>query len=91
MNFLATADQEVPPDVLLLDWNLPRVHGKEVLRAVGTAERLEKTLRIVLTSSDSPRDRMEVERLGAVFVSKPRTLDEFMQIGSRVKSILTLH
>jgi len=78
----------VIPDLFLMDWNLPRVHGKEILAAIGHSEHLLRTPRIVLTSSESPADRQEVEQLGGVFVSKPRTLDEFMQIGRRIKSIL---
>jgi len=78
------------PDIFLMDWNLPRIHGKEVLAAITHCDRFLKTPRIVLTSSESPADREQAEQLGAVFVSKPRTLDEFMQVGQRVKSILGL-
>lgn len=76
------------PDVFLMDWNLPRIHGKEILAAIGDCGRLENTPRIVLTSSESPADRKEVEQLGAVFIKKPRTLAEFINIGRRIKTIL---
>lgn len=89
LRFVEKADDtSAPPDIFLMDWNLPRVHGKDVLRAIGLSVPLMKTPRVVLTSSDSPVDRTDVEGLGAVFVSKPRSLEEFMQIGRRVKSIL---
>ena len=88
MTFVQKLDQTSAPDLFLVDWNLPRVHGKEILQAMGLSEHLGKTPRIVLTSSESPSDKTEVERLGGVFVSKPRSLDEFMQIGSRIKNIL---
>lgn len=85
---LTFVEGSITPDLFLMDWNLPRIHGKEILAAIGQCDRLLKTPRIVLTSSESPIDRREVEELGGVFVSKPRTLDEFMQIGQRIKSIL---
>jgi chemotaxis family two-component system response regulator Rcp1 len=76
------------PDLFVMDWNLPRVHGRELLAAIGHCDRLLKTPRIVLTSSESPADREMVERLGGVFVSKPRNLEEFLQIGRRIKTLL---
>jgi len=89
LRFVENAEEtSSPPDIFLMDWNLPRVHGKDVLRAIGHSGSLNKTPRVVLTSSDSPVDRSDVEDLGGVFVSKPRSLEEFMQIGRRVKSIL---
>ena len=78
------------PDIFLMDWNLPRVHGKEILQAISDGGVLNGTPRVVLTSSESPWDRKQVEELGGVFVSKPRSLSEFMQVGSRIKTILKL-
>jgi CheY-like chemotaxis protein len=88
MKFVEKVQDSAAPDIFLMDWNLPRVHGKDVLRAIGLCGWLSKTPRMVLTSSDSPMDRSDVEGLGGVFVSKPRSLEEFMQIGRRVKLIL---
>src|SRR5271165_2950650 len=78
LRFVENAEEtSSPPDIFLMDWNLPRVHGKDVLRAIGHSGSLNKTPRVVLTSSDSPVDRSDVEDLGGVFVSKPRSLEEF--------------
>lgn len=88
MIFVEKNDAPVP-DVIVMDWNLPRVHGKDILRAMGRSW-LGKTPRIVLTSSESPLDRAEVEKLGGIFVSKPRTLDEFIRIGGKIRTILGL-
>ena len=90
LRFVETAGHGAIPDILLMDWNLPRVHGKDLLRAIGHSGSLKNTPRVVLTSSDSPTDRSDVEGLGGVFVSKPRSLDAFMQIGYRVKSMLEI-
>jgi chemotaxis family two-component system response regulator Rcp1 len=88
MTFIA-ANRDSAPDLILMDWNLPRVHGKDLLRAMGRSW-LGTTPRIVLTSSESPLDRADVEKLGGIFVSKPRTLDEFIQIGGKIRTILGL-
>ena len=88
LRFIEKLDHGAAPDLFLLDWNLPRVHGQQILEAMGHSSVLGNTPRIVLTSSESPTDRVAVERLGAVFVSKPRTLDEFMQIGFKIRIIL---
>lgn len=88
ITFVKRLDQAGAPDLFVVDWNLPRVHGKEILQEMELSAYLSHTPRIVLTSSESQDDRTEVERLGGVFFSKPRSLDEFMQIGRRIKSIL---
>lgn len=88
LDFVEKLDQSAVPDIFVMDWNLPRIHGKDVLRAIGNAAFLSHTPRVVLTSSESPVDRKEVEQLGGLFVSKPRTLDEFMAIGRKIKNIV---
>ncbi len=88
MKFLEQPEEAEVPDVFLMDWNLPRVHGKEILRAISGSGLFRNSPRVVFTSSDSPVDRSEVERLGGIFVNKPRTLDEFMGIGRKIQAIL---
>ena len=88
LRFVEKLEETAAPDLFLMDWNLPRIHGRQILEALGNCAGLNKTPRVVLTSSESPVDRMAVEKLGGVFVSKPRTLDEFMQIGLKIKVIL---
>ena len=72
-------------DVVLLDLNMPKRGGSEVL------ERLQglSTPVIVLTSSDSPADKMQAIRLGATqYIRKPTGLDEFLAIGATIKDIV---
>ena len=77
------------PDVILLDLNLPRLDGKEVLARIRKNRRLEHVPVAVLTSSDSPHDRREAARLGAsIYIKKPPTLDEFLDVGSTIKDLL---
>jgi CheY-like chemotaxis protein len=85
----AETSEEAPrPQVLLLDLNLPKLDGFEVLRAIRANETFKDIPVIVVTSSDSPGDRNEVARLGASYFRKPVTYPEFVKIGSFLRSFL---
>lgn len=80
------------PDLILLDLNLPRVDGKEVLVRIRRNVRFGKTLVVIMTSSDSPQDRKELTELGANgYIKKPPTLDEFLEVGGIIKQIMAEH
>jgi DNA-binding response OmpR family regulator len=83
-------DPEAPcPQVILLDLNLPRTSGMEVLRRLKTSPRFAEVPVIVVTSSDASMDRAEAANLGVDgYFVKPQNLDEYMKLGSLVKAIL---
>jgi len=69
------------PDLILLDLNLPKVSGRDVLAEVKTHEDLCTIPVVVLTSSDAERDIVESYALGAsCFVTKPVGFHEFQSI-----------
>jgi two-component system, chemotaxis family, response regulator Rcp1 len=82
------AEGKVTPDIVLLDLNMPKRSGGEVLTE------LRKTSGdgvpvIVLTSSDSPVDREQAMRLGATcYIRKPTGLDDFLAIGATIKQLV---
>jgi two-component system, chemotaxis family, response regulator Rcp1 len=77
----AEANDEVPPDLLLLDLNIPKAPGIKVLSFVRNSRRLARVPVIVVTSSDSPEDLAAIEKGGATaYFKKPRTLDKFMDL-----------
>lgn len=78
----------VQPDLVLLDLNLPRHHGREVLRAFRASEATAQVPIAILTSSDSPSDVADTERLGATYLRKPAGLDDFMALGSVIRRLL---
>jgi DNA-binding response OmpR family regulator len=85
----AETDASAPcPDFLLLDLNLPKIDGFEVLRKIRASGKFKGIPVLVVTSSDSPADRTEVARLGAGYFRKPVTYGEFMKIGSFLRSFL---
>ena len=64
--------------LLLLDWNMPRGHGRDVLGYVRRDERLRAMPVIVVTTSEAERDRTEAERLGVEgYVHKSPDFDAF--------------
>lgn len=77
------------PDLIVLDVNLPRRSGQEVLRWVRANPPLGKVPVIILTSSASPDDKTMATELGAdLYVQKSSDLDELFQIGHTVEDLL---
>ncbi len=80
--FLHTSDSyaKAPrPDVILLDLNLPRKNGLEVLAELQRSESLRRIPVIVFTSSSLPADRSRSLALGAQdYITKPSTFDGFI-------------
>ena len=69
------------PDLVLLDLNLPRKNGTEVLAEMRADERLARIPVIVLTSSAAQQDIDDCYARGAnAFVVKPQDLDAFMDL-----------
>jgi DNA-binding response OmpR family regulator len=77
------------PDLAILDLNVPKNDGLEILEAMRSSSKFSGLPVAVLSSSSSPRDRFNVERFQIrQFVTKPSNLDEFLKIGNIVKDLL---
>jgi CheY-like chemotaxis protein len=75
--------------LIILDLNLPRHDGIEILQRLRETEQLARIPVVVLTSSDSPRDRIVASQLGAArYLRKPSNLDQFLSLGAVFKEIL---
>lgn len=75
----------VRPDLILLDLNLPRKSGREVLGEIKTDPALRHIPVVVLTSSQAEKDIAQAYDLHAnCYVTKPVDLDRFIEV---VKSI----
>jgi len=81
------ADCDAPgPSVILLDLNLPRQTGDDVLRRVRQSPKMGKTPVVIMTSSNESADRARMMELGAnEYFRKPTDLQEFMRIGKLVR------
>jgi len=77
------------PDLVLLDINMPRYKGGDILRKLRASSRCRNALVLVVTSSDSSRDREQMEALGANgYFRKPSDFSEFMTLGQLVRDLL---
>ena len=78
------------PDLILLDYNLPRGDAGDVLAAVSKNPVLAKIPKAVVTSSLAPKDREHALRLGAdCFINKPPDLDGFLnEVGGTIAALL---
>jgi two-component system, chemotaxis family, response regulator Rcp1 len=69
------------PDLILLDLNMPRMDGRQVLEALKGYPVLQRIPVVVLTSSDAERDIVESYELGAnCYVTKPVGIAAFQSI-----------
>jgi CheY-like chemotaxis protein len=84
MNFLhcqGEYHQAVHPDLILLDWNLPRKDGKEVLIEIRSDERLQRIPVVVLTTSQAEEDILKAYNLHAnCYITKPLDFNQFVRI-----------
>ncbi len=79
----------VSPEVILLDLNLPRYSGIEVLRRLKKSATLAAIPVVIVTSSDSPQDRSETTKLGAGdYFCKPTDFRSFMKLGEIVNNLV---
>jgi chemotaxis family two-component system response regulator Rcp1 len=73
------------PDLILLDLNMPRKDGREVLAEIKDDPDLRRIPVVILTTSTAERDIMESYNLHAnCYIAKPVDLDQFLDV---VKSI----
>jgi two-component system, chemotaxis family, response regulator Rcp1 len=77
------------PALVIMDLNLPRGDGLDLLKQIRAHPECGKVPVVVMSSSDSPRDRSVAENLGNTkFFRKPADLDAFLGIGKIVREIL---
>ena len=73
------------PLLLVLDINMPRVDGVEVLRQVKASEATARIPAIMLTTTDDPREVERCYELGcSVYVTKPVEYDAFVEAIQRL-------
>ena len=84
MNFLhrqGEYDRAIHPDLILLDWNLPRKDGREVLLEIRSDARLQRIPVVVLTTSQAEEDILKAYNLHAnCYITKPVDFHQFVRI-----------
>ncbi len=73
------------PDLVLLDLNLPKMDGREVLAAIKSDEELCRVPVVVLTTSDAEEDVLRSYALHAnAYVTKPVDFDRFIEVVRKI-------
>ena len=86
---LEQGDLPVAPDIIILDLNLPKVTGVQVLAALRGSQSCRTVPVVVVTSSDSPSDIKAVTELGVTsYFRKPHNLDAFMSLSEVIQGAL---
>jgi chemotaxis family two-component system response regulator Rcp1 len=77
------------PSLFLLDLNLPKKTGIDVLRHIRRSRRCSQAAILIITSSDSESDRAETAQLGANgYFRKPSSYDAFIRLGEVIREML---
>jgi CheY-like chemotaxis protein len=74
------------PDLILLDLNLPRKDGREVLAEIKTDDELKRIPVVVLTISKAEEDILKTYSLHAnCYITKPVDLDQFIKVVASIE------
>ena len=89
MDFLHKKEQfaDMPrPDLIILDLNLPRKDGREVLKEIKSDDHLKRIPVVILTTSKAEEDVIKTYNLHAnCYITKPLELDKFMEIVNAIE------
>jgi DNA-binding response OmpR family regulator len=91
IRFIEALDAEpaVCPDLFIIDLNLPKRSGREVIQSTRQSAKCKSATVVILSSSDALRDRTEALELGASrYIRKPLRLEEFLGLGAIFKEML---
>jgi len=81
--------EELCPDLVMLDLNLPCLGGEQVLKRLRASRRWAAVKVLIITSSNAANDRERVMKLGATdYFRKPSTVEQFLALGPKVQQML---
>jgi chemotaxis family two-component system response regulator Rcp1 len=87
LEYLFCNDNNRKPDLILLDMNLPKVNGMEVLAKIKADEALKIIPVVMLTTSTSEQDVLEAYRNYVnCYINKPIDLEEFIVVIKNIES-----
>ncbi len=89
MTFLRRQENYVSvprPDLILLDLNLPKKDGREVLAEIKSDERLRRIPVVILTTSSAEQDILKTYDLHAnCYITKPVDMDQFITVAKAIE------
>jgi CheY-like chemotaxis protein len=82
IEYLRDLDSKGLPDLVILDLNLPKYDGMEVLRKYSSDPRMKDIPVAIFTSSKSNAERARAQTFGVrEYIHKPMSYDDFMEVG----------
>lgn len=82
-------NQRPNPDLILLDLNMPRMNGFEVLREIKADEELKEIPVVVLSISQNSDDIKRVDELNASsYIVKPMNIDDYVSVVKKLERIV---
>lgn len=85
LSTLEGAEDAALPDLIVLDLNLPRRDGREILKGIKSNSALKAIPVIVLTSSEDAEDvKHAYTNMANCYIAKPIDFDEFMTVVKRM-------
>ncbi len=80
-------EKDTKPDLILLDVNLPKKNGHEVLQYIKNDDKFKMIPVIILTTSSSEKDIMlSYKNYANCFITKPVEVDNFLQVISSIEN-----
>ena len=74
------------PDLILLDLNLPRKNGREVLSIIKNNKKLKQIPVVILTTSSAESDIIEsYNSFANCYITKPINMDEFIEVAKEIE------
>jgi CheY-like chemotaxis protein len=78
---------ELPPDLILLDVNLPKMNGHEVLKQIKSNDSLKHIPVIMLTTSSSEKDIWSsYQNYVNCYITKPVEVDDFINVVASIEN-----
>ncbi|WP_373519992.1 response regulator [Aquiflexum sp.] len=79
--------EAVIPDLILMDINLPRKNGHEVLHFIKSEKKLKHIPVVMLTTSSSEKDVLDAyQNYASCFITKPVDVNDFLKVVSEIES-----
>jgi len=74
-------DNKALPDIIVLDFNLPKIHGRDILKGIKNNDLYKNIKIVILTTSSAIEDKEYSRKMGALdFFVKPNTIKELHSI-----------
>ena len=90
LNFLFKTEgyeKSPKPDLIILDLNLPKVDGREVLEKIKLDDKLKLIPVVVLTTSKADEDILKMYKLHAnCYITKPLNIDRFFEVVKAIEN-----